>query len=265
VPADHDRDVNFLKEDPDLLAVPLETAVAADVNPGTTGMAVAACGIAARLGGLLGMLAAKTEIGKEAVIAVWLVESGGRPFIPKRSAIRFEVHHFFNNWGKRNRQQFDLHFRFGGHNLQLGHPWENQEYRTEDAGEFHSVHHNQSSEYAALTLAQILADAEDALGCASIGGCQILMNSFASLGYQNAQEMYSAFQESERTQVLGFFDFCRNMPSPQPGDLLKYLRTRDWANFAQYYNGVGQVSVYSAKLESACDAAVAALQIEEAA
>ena len=265
MPADHDRDVNFLKEDPDLLAVPLETVITADSSAGAEGIAAAACGVAARLGGLLEALATKTEIPKAAVIAVWLVESGGRPFVPKRSSIRFEVHHFFNAWGKRNRQQFDLHFRFGGHNLQLGHPWENHEYRTEDIGEFHSVHHNQSSEYAALTLAQILAHAEDALGCASIGGCQILMNSFASLGYQNAQEMYSAFQESERTQVLGFFDFCRTKPAPQPGDLLNYLRTRDWAGFAQYYNGLGQVPVYSAKLESAYNAAVAALPIEETA
>jgi hypothetical protein len=43
------------------------------------------------------------------------------------------------------------------------------------------------------------------------------------------------------------------------------LRTRDWVVFAQYDNGLGQVPVYSAKLESAYNAAIAALPIEETA
>lgn len=257
--------MNYLKEDSELLAAPLENTLAAMPLPGAKEPQLSACSVATRLGGLLQLLSAKTGIEAGAVIAVWLVESGGRSFTPKRSALRLEVHQLFDIWGKRTRQQFDLHFRFGGHNLQPGQPWENQEFRTEETGDFHSVHHNQRSEYAALTLAQILAGAEEGLRCASIGGCQIMMNSFSSLGYKSAQEMYTAFQESEKAQVLGFFDFCENKLSPKAGDLMNYLRAKDWANFAKYYNGPGQVAAYSAKLQSAYQAGVAALQMKEAA
>lgn len=257
--------MNFFKQDPDLLAVPLGSAVPAIAPAGIKDLQLAAYRVAERLGGLLERLAAKTGIEAPTVVAVWLVKSGGLPFVARRTAIRLEVHQLFDIWGKRSRQQFDSHFRFGGHNLQPGQPWENQEFRTEETGDFRSVHHNQSSEYAALTLAQILAGAEEGLRCASIGGCQIVMNSFASLGYQSAHEMYTAFQESERAQVLGFFDFCRNKLSPKSGDLLNYLRVRDWANFAKYYNGSGQVPAYSAKLRPAYEAAVAVLPVKEVA
>jgi hypothetical protein len=257
--------VNYLKEDPELLTVPLESAAVIVPPPGSKEPQPSACRVATRLGGLLQLLVAKTGVEGAAVIAVWLVESGGRSFTQKKSPLRLEVHQLFDTWGKRTRQQFDLHFRFGGHNLQPGQPWENQEFRTEETGEFHSVHHNQRSEYAALTLAQVLAGAEEGLRCASIGGCQIMMNSFGSLGYSSAQEMYTAFQESERAQVLGFFDFCQNKLAPNAGDLLNYLRAKDWANFAKYYNGPGQVAVYLAKLQSAYQAGVVALRMKEAA
>lgn len=257
--------MNLYREDLDLLTVPLESAGTVIPPAGTKERHLPAYGVAARLGGLLQLLTWKTGIEAPAVVAVWLVESGGRRFVPKRSAIRLEVHQLFDSWGKRSRQQFDSHFRFGGHNLQPGQPWENQEYRPEETGDFRSVHHNQSSEYAALTLAQILAGAEEGLRCGSIGGCKIIMNSFASLGYRSAQDMYTAFQDSERLQVLGFLDFCRNKLAPRAGDLLDYLRVRDWANFAKYYNGAGQVVAYSAKLQSAHETACAALRVKEAA
>ncbi len=218
-----------------------------------------------RLGGLLEVLTETTGVDVPRITAVWLVESSGLPFTPKRAAIRLEVHQLYDTWGKRNRNVFDSHFRFGGHNGQAGHAWENQEYRAEDTGIFHAVHHNQSSEYAAVTLAQLLAGDEIAFTSSSIGGCQVMMNSFRMLGYETAKEMYEAFQKSESAHVLTFFDFCSTKAAPKTGDLLNYLRVRDWNNFAKYYNGAGQIPAYAAKLQAAYETAAALLKMPKAA
>ena len=257
--------MTFLKDDNDLAAAPLPGDPAIHASVPSDNIETAAAVVYERLGGLLEALASKTGVDVATVVGVWLVESSGRPFVVKRACIRFEVHQLFERWGKRNRQQFDTHFRFGGHNLQAGRPWENQEFRTEDPGAFSAVHHNQNSEYAALTLAQVLADDEIALSCASIGGAQIFIGSYSWLGYESARQMYDSFQESERAHVLGFFDFCRAKPAPRVGDLVRYIHTRDWANFARFYNGPGQVQEYARRVEQYCEAAAALLGQKNAA
>jgi hypothetical protein len=249
----------FLKDDSDLMAAPLPGKPVIRLQEEGGGIEVAVAAIYERFGGLLDALAEKTGVDAATIVSIWLVESSGRPFVAKHACIRFEVHHFFERWGKRNRQEFDVHFRFGGHNLQSGRAWENHEFRTEDAGAFGSVHHNQNSEYAALTLAQVLSGDEIALSCASIGGTQILIESHSWLGYESARQMYDSFQESERAHVLGFFDFCRAKPSPHAGDLIGYIRAGDWANFAKFYNGPGQIQEYARKVESYRQAAVVLL------
>jgi hypothetical protein len=157
--------VNFLKDDEELLAAPLQPREALTLTPQANQNQRTLAGIYNRLGGLLTVLAEKTGVDVPASTAVWFVESGGTTFIPKRAVVRLEVHQLFESWGKRNRPQFDAHFRFGGHNNQPGHPWENQDYRTHDTDIFNAVHHNQSSEYAALTLAQVAAGDEIAFRC----------------------------------------------------------------------------------------------------
>ena len=175
------------------------------------------------------------------------------------------MHQLFEVWGRRDREKFDNHFRFGGHNQQPGLVWENQEYRTEDSGTFSSVHHNQSSEYAALTLAQVTASDEIAFTCTSIGGCQIMVNSHRMLGYDTAREMYESFQQSERRHVLGFLDFCTQKAAPKQGDLVQYLKIRDWNNFAKYYNGTGQIASYAARLKAGCESAKSLFNVPRAA
>ncbi|MFZ0590369.1 MAG: N-acetylmuramidase domain-containing protein [Bryobacteraceae bacterium] len=257
--------MNLLKDDPELQSIALELAqplpVPTQANPNQRAVAA----VYNRLGGLLQQVAEKTETDAAGVAAVWLVESGGLPFVPKRAVIRLEVSQLFEVWGKRDREVFDNHFRFGGHNQQPGNPWDNQEYRTQDSGNYSSVHHNQNSEYGALTLAQVIAGDEVAFSCASIGGCQIMMNAYRMLGYETAREMYDAFQLSERTQVLSFFDFCRQKPAPKLGDLLQYLKARDWNNFARFYNGTGQVPAYAAKLKAGYDSMKTLLNVPRAA
>lgn len=256
----------FLKDDNDLMTAPLPgEPITPPTAPGGAIETATAAAVYERLGGLLEVLAKKTGVDIATVVGVWLVESGGRPFVPKHACLRFEVHHLYELWGKRNRQQFDAHFRFGGHNLQTGRAWENQEFRAEDTGAFSAVHHNQNSEYAALTLAQILAGDEVALSCASIGGAQILMASYSWLGYESARQMYDSFQESERSHLLGFFDFCRAKPAPHTGDLIHYLRGREWANFAKFYNGPGQIHEYAQRVATYCEATAGLLAQQDVA
>jgi hypothetical protein len=257
--------VSFLKNDEELAAARLQPGERLVLPPQASLVQRSIAGAYNRLGGLLAVLTEKTGADVAGVTAVWHVESGGLPFIPNRAVIRLEVHQLYELWGKRNRTVFDSHFRFGGHNGQGGNPWENQEYRTQDTGMFHAVHHNQSSEYAAVTLAQIVSGDDVAFSCSSIGGCQLMMNSFRMLGYQSARDMYAAFQKTENTHLLTFFDFCSMKPAPKAGDLLHYLRVRDWNNFAKFYNGAGQVPVYAAKLKAAYEAAAELLKVPEAA
>jgi hypothetical protein len=246
--------MNALKNDNELARVPLEGRLNVAVH-WEDAVQKAAADTYQRIGGLLDKLAERTAIDPSAALAVWLAESSARPFQYHQAVIRFEVHHLFELWGKRNRQEFVSHFRFGGHSLQPGHPWENHEFRSRTTDQFTSVHHNQKTEYSALTLAQVLATEESGLRCASIGGCQILMSAFAMLGYDSAKAMYQAFQASERNHILGFFSFCYAKPAPKTGDLIVYLRQHDWLNFAKYYNGGSQMPVYAAKMRDAYEAA----------
>jgi hypothetical protein len=257
--------VEFFQRDPQLSSVPLEPAIRMGTLPRLTEFEHAATSVFNRLGGLMGVLA--SDIGTEvsAVVAVWVAEGGNRLFVPKRAPIRLEVHQLFDGWGKRNRQLFDTHFRFGGHSLQPGQPWENQEFRTENPGPFTSVHHNQNSEYAALTLAQILSGDEVALASCSIGGCQLTINAHGFLGFDSVCEMYEAFLESERAHVVGFFDFCRNKPAPMIGELINCLRVKDWTNFAKNYNGAEMAPVYATRLENAYRAATGVIEVKNAA
>jgi hypothetical protein len=210
-----------------------------------------------RLGNLFRRLAAIVNIPIAAALAVWFVESSGRPFTPDRALLRFEVGKFLAIWGHANPAGFDAHFQCGGHNGVGGEAWQNHAFRLADAQSFAPVHTNSASEYAALQLAQKLSSPEVALRCASIGGCQILLSNYSMLGYASATNMFDAFQHGENAHVLGFFDFCARQLAPRTGELLTYLRNQDFVSFAHFYNGGGEVSAYAAKLKSAAaDAAV---------
>jgi len=202
-----------------------------------------------RLGGLIARIAGITGVPLPVALAIWFLESSGRVLVHNQAIIRFEVHHFWSAWGHANAAAFDAHFRFGGHCGCSGHPWEGHAWRDAD-GPFAPVHSGQSAEYAALRTAMRLAGEEDAVRCLSIGGCQLLCCDYPRLGYASALAMYNAFQASENAQVLGFFDFCAHQPTPRPGELLAWLRDRDFASFAHFYNGGGEVAAYAAKLKA---------------
>lgn len=206
-----------------------------------------------RVGGLMGKVAAKHELSVSHLVAVWVTQGGWRPFRPLRAPIRFNVHQLFDAWGKRCRADFDLYFRFGGHNLQPGQPWNNHEYRPEGRGLFVSVHHNPNSEYEALMLARMLAGDDAALRCLNIGGSLIPVEEFTLLGYSSASEMYTSMQESELSHVLTFLDLCRLKQAPKSGLLLQYLRTGDWLNFTRFYDPTSELDASANHIRRVAD------------
>jgi len=205
-----------------------------------------------RVGGLMAAAAAELGVEVASALAVWRVESGGRKHTRGRAIIRFENHLLFRLWGKNHQTEYDRHFRHGGHAGQDGRAWQHHQIRDGADRPFAALHTGkQANEYRALALAKRLAGESLALQCISIGGPQILIRGFRTVGYDTPRQMYDAFQASERWQVLGFFDFCRTKHAPRRGELVGYIRARDWHRFARFYNGAGQVERYGARIAAA--------------
>lgn len=210
-----------------------------------------------RLGGLMQVVATRTNTDIASVLAVWYVESGGRSHTENQAVIRLENHVLFDRWGSSHAAAFDRCFQFGTRAPQTGtgcdKRWRCHRFSPADDGNFQNVHDNQASEYRALAAATRLAGEDIALQCMSIGGPQILGSNFRAIGYETPRQMVDAFQAGEGAQVLGFFDFCHS------NGLLGHLRTHNWSDFARGYNGSGQVPTYSTHLTDAYNAATAAL------
>lgn len=240
----------FFKDVPELLQAPLAPAAPIAPNRAWPYRRRVCAQIYNRLGGLMAPLARRTGIELPAVIAVWCTESGGEPHTPGRAILRFENHLLWDGWGKRNPELFDRHFRFGGRLGRPGRRWEGHQFRETPDGPFVDLHvaGRQDLEYRVLALARRLAGDDVALQCASIGGPQLLMSHYRTLGYATPRAMHDAWQRDERFHVLGFFDFCARKPAPAAGDLIRYLQARQWPEFARYYNGTGQIPTYSAWL-----------------
>ena len=246
-PSDAAEVHDYLKDRTDLLLVPMAPAALLPVPTAGTGGQRALAATFNRIGGLAGALAALLGVPLPAVLAVWYVESGGRPHRAGQTLTRFENHLLWRSWGRANADAFDTHFQVGGRPPRTGpgceHPWQCHYAREDPSQPFVPVHSGQPQEAATLALATRLSGEDTALRCASFGGTQILGRHHARLGYASPREMFDAFRASEQAEVLGFFDFCRSVPG-----LVEGLRARDWATVARLYNGAGQVERYSARL-----------------
>jgi N-acetylmuramidase-like protein len=251
------RASGFLKDVAELRTAPLAPTSPIAIGRGWPAPRRAAARLYNRLGGLMGVIATRLGVELPATLAVWRVESGGAVHTPGRAIIRFENHLLFKLWGRQNTAVYDQHFRYGGRGGQPGRIWENHQFRADPQAAFVTMHRagNQGDEYRALQLAIRLAGEAIALQCISIGGPQILIASYRDIGYATPKQMYDAFQASERWHVIGFFDFCRTKRAPAVGQLIASLRGRNWADFAKYYNGGGQVAAYSGYLRAAYQAA----------
>lgn len=75
-------------------------------------------------------------------------------------------------------------------------------------------------------------DSESAYASASYGGFQIMGFNHNRCGFNKPSDLMLAFAKSESNQFLGLCSFVRS-----DANLLAALRKKDWATFAQGYNG----------------------------
>jgi N-acetylmuramidase/D-alanyl-D-alanine carboxypeptidase len=187
-----------------------------------------------RIGGLVEALAAKVGIDPVAVLAVWYVESAGRPFTPGKPVLRFENHKFFDKWGHLHPTTFDEHFQFGGRNGIPPPRSKHHKYRKQAGDPWKPVHiDSQDREYDAFGLGESLGGTEAACWASSFGGPQIMGFNHDVCGYASATALRDEFAADERWQVVGFFDYCRS------NNLIDEIRNHEWVRFGALYNGDG--------------------------
>lgn len=189
-------------------------------------------------GGLLSKVGEVLNVDPALAAGVLAVESGGRAFSPSGSMIiRFEAHVFYNLWGRNNQALFDRYFRFDATS-----PWrgETHQWRPAEDAEWRSVHAGQDGEWQAFSFARVYCNDDAAKLSISMGAPQIMGFNHARIGYTDVAAMYDAFENDERSQVLGFFDFVRT-----DSRLIEAMRTDDLVTFATYYNGVAVANTYA--------------------
>ena len=189
-----------------------------------------------KYGNLLSALSDQLGIDLAGAIAVIAVESGGKGFEDGQVMIRFENHLFYRYWGKENEKVFNNHFKFATDKKWLGH-----KFRADKNGAWEDFHGDQEKEHNVLKFARNLDD-ELALKSISMGLPQILGSNSKLIGYGSIVEMYENFNSDIRYHIFGLFDFL----SPR---MIKYLRNKEFVNFAKYYNGAGQARRYGKYLQ----------------
>lgn len=199
-----------------------------------------------RYGGMLQPLCTVVAIPPAAAVAVLCVESSGKGFANGRMVIRFENHVFWDQWGKKNPEQFRQHFTFDS-----GKRWTGHRFRTNPSGAWTNSHAGQDSEWKALELARSLNEPA-ALRSISMGLPQIMGFNHPLIGYDSAREMFDRFSEHERFQILGLFDFIKGAGSTSR--MLEALRRGQYVQFATHYNGNGQAATYGERIRSVVDA-----------
>jgi hypothetical protein len=219
----------FLFQDPQLLTIPIEPAKKVEVTGNRIQQIVREA--YNKYGNLLSHLSNKLGLELAASVAVLSVESGGVGIEKGRALIRFENHLFYKYWGKFNEAKYRQHFQFASGKNWLGH-----KFRKDPDGEWIDFHGDQDKEYEALNFARSLDD-EKALLSISMGLPQILGSNSKLIGYDSVQEMFENFNKDIRYHIFALFDFF----SPR---MIKYLKGREFVNFAKYYNGQGQARRY---------------------
>jgi hypothetical protein len=185
------------------------------------------------VGGLIDVLAEQNRLDPVAVLSVWYVESGGKPFTPEKPIIRFENHKFYQAWGKDHQAQFDQHFQFGGRAGVPGASHKNHKFRKLASGPWSTFHGDQAKEFEVFGFATDLGGKEAASWSVSFGGPQIMGFNHAICGYGSAAELCDKFSQDERWHVLGFFDFVKSK------NLIDEVRNQEWVAFGATYNGDG--------------------------
>lgn len=95
----------------------------------------------------------------------------------------------------------------------------------------------------------VLLDKDAAMMSASWGLFQIMGFNFSAAGFSSVGEFVLSMQVGEREHLLAFLKFIK---TDRGGLLLRHLRNKDWAKFAEGYNGAAYaVNKYDQKLATA--------------
>ncbi|WP_200978597.1 N-acetylmuramidase family protein [Echinicola sp. 20G] len=171
------------------------------------------------------------------VKAVNAVESSGKGFFTDgRAKILFEGHVFWNELKKRGIQPEAF---YNPKSQDVLYPkWTRAHYKGGPA------------EYSRLQRASQLSDqpafVEATYCAASWGAFQIMGYHFKNLGYPSITDFVNKMQEHEREHLKAFGKFL------EANNLIRYLKSKDWAKFARGYNGpLYAQNKYDIKLEQA--------------
>lgn len=170
--------------------------------------------------------AARLQCEAAAIWAVCDIESAGGGFLPdKRPKILFEAQVF----GQLTKHRWDT-----SHPNVSSATWNRALYGADGA-----------HQYDRLAEAMGL-DSDAALQAASWGMFQILGMNYAACGFVDAEHYVTAMCANEAAHLAAFGAFCRH------ANLDRFLRAKDWTQFALGYNGAGEAeNDYAGKLAAA--------------
>ena len=163
--------------------------------------------------------AVANELGVELAVikAVNEVESNGQGFLGNKPKILFEGHVF---WRQLKKNGLDPKDHVSGNENILYRSWTREHY------------FGGAREHERLDKAKKIHE-NAALESASWGLFQIMGYHWKSLGYKSVKDFVRLMNKSEGEHLKAFGRFI------VANNLSKYLKSRDWANFARRYNGPG--------------------------
>lgn len=174
-------------------------------------------------------VAEDNDLEPAVIKAVFDTEAAGSPFLDDgRPKILFEAHKFGSATGHRYNSVRDTR----GHAIS-SNAWDRSLYGGAGAWQ-----------YTRLALAMSLNE-EAALKSTSWGAFQILGSNYEDCDYDTVFQMVQDAVQSAAGQLRAFISFCDS------NNLLGYLRSKQWALFAEHYNGPAyKANAYDRKLDA---------------
>lgn len=167
--------------------------------------------------------AAKRLGVEEAIIwTVWDVEASGRPFIDGRPTILFEPHRF----SRSTKRKYDK-----THPNISSPVWNKKLYPGSQKGRYEQL------------LQAVRLDVDAGFMSASYGGFQILGENYEVCGAITPWAFAWQSAQTEADQLEHFLNFVEGR------NLVRWLKQKNWAKFAEGYNGTGyKLNQYDIKL-----------------
>lgn len=173
------------------------------------------------------------DLGIEVAVikAVEKVESRGEAFLSSgEPKILFEPHVF---WRELERKGINPNDYLPAYSSILNSKWK-------------AIPYGKVSQQHGKLQKAVEIDRESALKSCSWGKFQIMGFNYKLCGYSSVQDFINAMYKDEYNHLLAFVNFIKS------AGLVKYLKTKNWAKFAEGYNGKSyKVHKYDIKLENA--------------